>query len=147
MTHSFQKSLSVGKRGEQALHKLFPSWTRLDGLKADFVTPLGTKIECKFESRASTETENFAMELQSRPGRPGAIQQAVQNGCEFITYLFSDGELFCFRCDLLLHWLVMNAHKHRQVEIPNKTYKTTIVLIPRKELRKLEVPIEQLSKR
>lgn len=141
MTHSWHKSLKAGTAGEDVIASLFPTWTRESGRKQDFTMPDGTRVEVKTESRTTAQTPNLALETESSPGRPGAIQRAVDDGVSIVVYLFSDGELFSYDAVKLLQYMKLHDSEYRKVKIPNKTYNTTIILIPRVDLKEVEIKL------
>ncbi len=140
--HHFGRSLSRGKMGEERIHKLFPTWTRTDGRKEDFITPEGKLVELKTEGRATTETKNLALELMSSPGKPGAIQRAVNDNIDYIIYLFADGKYFVYEPKRLLAYMNEFAGQYRLVNIPNRTYETTVMLVPRADVAHLELELK-----
>lgn len=138
--HNFKSSLGRGALGEAKFHKLFPTWTRTDGKKEDFITPEGKLVELKTEGRSTEQTPNLALELMSSPGKPGAVQRAVNDGIHYIVYLFADGKYFVYEPKALLEFM-NTATKYRIVQIPNRTYETTVILIPRADVAHLEVTL------
>lgn len=142
MTANFLKDLKRGQAGEDRLHKMFPKWTRSSGRKEDFVTEAGELVECKFESRTTEQTPNVALEVESSPGKPGAIQRAVNDGVSLIVYLFADDKHFVYDSVSLLTFMKLHDNKYRKVRVPNKTYFTTVILIPRDDLKEIEVSYE-----
>lgn len=142
MSYNFKSSLRQGQKGEDAFHKLFPDWTRSDGRKEDFVMPNGKTVELKTERRTTDETPNLALELESSPGRPGAIQRAVADGIDYIIYYFADGKYFVYKPQELLVVMSDPLKIYRTVAIPNTTYNTRVLLVPRKDLILLEVSLD-----
>lgn len=141
MSFNFRSSLRQGQAGEAKLHELFPSWTRLDGRKADFAMPDGTLIELKTEGRSTAETANIALELHSSGDRPGAIERAVTDGVTYVIYMFADGIYFVYDALLLKNFLFENKELYRNVKIKNTSYHSTIVLVPREALKQIEVQL------
>lgn len=141
MIHSWHKSLKAGTAGEDVIASLFPDWTRNDGRKQDFTMPDGTRVEVKTESRTTKQTPNLALETESSPGRPGAIQRAVDDGVKLVVYLFADDKYFVYDSVKLLEFMKLHDSKYRKVKIPNKTYNTTIILIPRTHLKEEEIKL------
>lgn len=139
--HNFKSSLKAGAAGEARLHKLFPAWTRTAGRVEDFRTSEGKLVELKTEGRATTQTPNLALELMSSPGRPGAIARAVADNITYMIYLFADDKYFVYEPVALLEYMTVHANKYRLVQIPNRTYETTVMLVPRADLTHLEVKL------
>lgn len=139
---SFQKDLKQGKAGEDAFHKLYPKLIKTNGRLYDFETIAGKRVELKTETRTTGETPNLALELNSSGGRLGCIQNAFKNSVDYLVYAFADDKHFVYNCTAVFIYMVSNAYRYRQVQVPNGTYKTTIVLIPRADLKALEVLLE-----
>ena len=142
MTADFKKDLKRGQAGEERVAKLFPKWSRSDGRKEDFITDKGELVEVKTEGRSTAQTPNVALELESSTGRRGAIQRAVDDGISLVLYLFSDGEYFVYDAVRLLQFMKLNENEYRQVKIKNKTYETTVLIVPRKDLEEVEIDYE-----
>lgn len=142
MKHNFKKSLAAGAKGEDRIHAMFPKWTRKDGRKEDFVTEDGLLVEVKTESRTTEQTPNVALEVESSPGKPGAIQRAVNDGVSLVVYLFADDKMFFYDATRLLDFMKVNDSKYRVVKIANRTYNTTIIVVPRADLKEVEVEIK-----
>ena len=102
MKANFKNDLARGAKGEDRIASMFPKWTRSSGRKEDFVTDKGELVEVKTESRTTEQTANVALETESSPGRPGAIQRAVNDGVSLVVYLFADGEYFVYDAVRLL---------------------------------------------
>lgn len=144
MAANFRNDLKRGAAGEDRIAAMFPKWTRSSGRKEDFVTDKGELVEVKTESRTTMQTPNVALEVESSPGRPGAIQRAVNDGVSLVVYLFADGEYFVYDVTKLLQFMLTNDDKYRKVKIPNKTYNTSIILIPRADLKDVEIDKKRL---
>lgn len=142
MSYNFKSSLRQGQKGEEAFHKLFPDWTRSDGKKEDFVMPNGKLVELKTEGRTTEETPNVALELESSKGRPGAIQRAMTDGVHFVVYVFADGKYFVYDTLKLNEFIVERQSEYRNVKIQNSTYQSIVLLVPREDLKRCEVPLE-----
>ncbi len=142
MTSNFKHDLKRGAAGEDRIAKMFPKWTRNDGRKQDFTTDKGILIEVKTESRTTLQTPNVALEVESSPGRPGAIQRAVSDGVSVVLYLFSDDKLFAYDAVGLLAFMTFHEGVYRTVKIPNKNYHTTVMIVPREALKDVEVERE-----
>lgn len=138
MVYQFKSQLKKGQDGEARMHAIFPDWVRTDGKIEDFFTATGAAIEVKTESRTTEETPNLALELESSPGRPGAIQRAVNDGIDYIVYLFADDKYFIYSPKKLLAFMDKHKDKYRQVKVKNKTYFTTVLLVPREALKEFE---------
>lgn len=138
MAFTFKGQLKKGHEGEERIQKLFPNWIRTDGRAEDFFTPAGGSIEVKAESRTTEETPNLALELESSPGRPGAIERAVVDNIDYVVYLFADDKYFAYNPKRLLAFMQENKDKYRQVKVRNATYYTTVLLVPREALREFE---------
>lgn len=139
MRADFKSDLKRGAAGEERIAAMFPSWSRSSGRKEDFVTDKGELVEIKTESRTTTQTPNLALEVESSPGKPGAIQRAVNDGVSLVVYLFADNEYFVYDAVRLLQFMRDKSDKYRTVKIPNKTYYTTVILIPREDLEGVEI--------
>jgi hypothetical protein len=141
MIYKFNESLKAGAAGEDKVQQLYPDWVRTDGRIADFITPDGKKIEVKTERRTTAETPNLALELASSPGRPGAIERAVADGIDYILYQFADDIIFVYQPVPLLSYMNENKHNYRQVNVNNGSYHSTVLLVPRIDLRRFECKI------
>ncbi len=140
--HSFKASLAKGQAGEEAFHNLFPELTRTDGRLCDFITPAGHRLELKKESRTTAETPNIAVEIESSPGRLGAIYTASHNKVKYFVYFFADSRYFVYDTEALLEFILTNADRFRLVKVRNSTYYSTVILLPRLEVQSLEVGFE-----
>jgi hypothetical protein len=129
MGNQFENSLKSGHVGEIRMNAIKPAWVRTNGLKEDFILPDGDYLELKTESRASTDTPNIAVELSSSPGKPGALQSAVNNGCKYICFLFADDKYYIYNAQKLLEY-VLSAN-HRTVKVANANYNSVVMLVPR----------------
>jgi len=138
MAFTFKGQLKKGQEGEDRLHRLFPDWIRTEGKVEDFFTPSGMAIEVKTESRTTKQTPNLALELESSPGRPGAIERALNDGIDYIVYLFADDLYFVYRPRRLMAFINAYKDKYRQVKVKNPTYYTTVLLVPREDLKEFE---------
>lgn len=143
MRYNFKSSLKQGAAGEERLHKVFPTWTRTDGRREDFVTPEGKKIELKTEGRTTEETKNLALEWESSPGKPGAIERAVADDIDYIIYLYADDKYFVYTPASLLEYMLRHEEKHRMVRVQNSTYVTLVLLVPRDAVEHLRVEVGQ----
>lgn len=138
MYNHFKSKLKQGQSGEDRLHKLFPNWLRADGRIADFVTDEGHLIELKTESRTTEQTPNLALEMASSPGKPGAIQRAINDGIDTIVYMYADDRLFAYAPAALLEFAIQNRKKYRTVFVPNDSYESEVLLVPRDAVKHLE---------
>jgi hypothetical protein len=138
MVFSFKGQLKKGQEGEERIHKLFPNWIRTDGMVEDFITGGGSSVEIKTESRTTKQTPNLALEWESSPGKPGAIERAVNDNIDYIVYLFADNIYYAYRPKRLLAFMQKYKDKYRHVKIRNATYYTTVILIPREDLKEFE---------
>jgi hypothetical protein len=145
MTANFKNDLKRGAAGEDRIAKLFPTWTRESGRKQDFTMPDGTKVEVKTESRTTAQTPNVALEFESSPGKPGAVRRAVDDGVTVIVYLFKDDKLFFYDARKLYDFMVDNVERYRMVSVPNSTYVTQVLIVPRAHLKEVEVDKRRLS--
>lgn len=139
---NFKSSLAQGHAGEQRMLSLFPNWKRTDGRKEDFIMPNGHTVELKAEQRSTIETPNLAVELESSPGRPGALERAVNDDITYIVFLYSDGNYFTYKPQELLNFTKSNSF--RIVKVQNPTYETTVALVPRRDVQHLEVQLSTL---
>ena len=142
---SFLIDLKRGQDAEAKFHTKFPTWQRTDGRRADFIMPDGRTVELKTESRTTKETPNLALELESSPGKPGAIERAVRDGVTFIIYWFADDKYFVYQPSTLLAYLTLHNSKHRIIKVRNATYFTTVCLVPRDALKEFEMSVLDLS--
>ena len=136
IVHSFSSSLKKGQIGEEILMNLWPGLIRLDGRKADFITPDGELMELKTDSYNMSSTDNFFIELLSDIDRnaPGGPAQAALHGSSLWCYMYSQNEtMFVFNTFELLERVktLVATGLYRTVDIPNKSWTTRGVLIPR----------------
>lgn len=141
MSANFKTDLKRGAAGEERIQAMFPKWTRKDGRKEDFVTEQGELVEVKTESRTTAQTPNVALETESSPGKPGAIQRAVDDGVSLVVYIFADDKVFFYDAVKLLKFM-NSPHNYREVKIQNRTYQTTIIVVPRADLKDVQVERE-----
>jgi hypothetical protein len=77
----------------------------------------------------------------------------VERGChwkgdsQYVAHLMADGYILFFRTQKLQTYLQLHWDYYRQKEIQNKTYKSTVVLVPFADLRKYNLlhRIEKIS--
>lgn len=144
MSSFFESSLSYGKLREECFHALHPQLVRTDGLAEDFRTKSGKTIELKSERRQSIDTPNIAVEVESSPGSPGALQRAVNDNITIIVWMFADFATYAYRPEELAAFLT--TFSGRIVEVNNGNYLTKVLLVPRDAVKHLEVDLnEELS--
>lgn len=140
MKHNFRKSLEVGQAGEALLLKYWPELKKLDGRKGDFELPDGSKMELKSDQYDATKTGNFFIEVYSdaRMGSPGSVWQAKEHGCKWFCYWFPKNRLL-YRFDTIQLCEVLDGiiPKLAAIEIPNRNWVTTGVLVPRQQVEHL----------
>jgi hypothetical protein len=138
--HNFQASLKKGQVGEELLLKAFPNLTKLDGRKSDFVSDRGDRWELKTDSYDMLATPNFFIELLSDLARekPGGPRQAMEHGSTVWCYLFiKNSVLFTFNTAELVAWLDVHDKNYIPSRIPNKTWTTIGIKVPRIDLKHL----------
>lgn len=138
--HNFQKSLAVGKAGEDQIISAWPGLVRLDGRKSDFLTWDGLKVELKSDSYSMADTENFFIELLSdkAKNKHGGPLQALASGSDLYVYNFSANRtLFIFEVPALAAYIAKNKDKYEQIEIRNQGWVTTGLKVPRIDLSHL----------
>jgi len=139
--YNFSKSLVAGHLGESRFKMLYPQMTATDGRTCDFISTLsGLRYEVKTESRSIFETPNVAIELSSSAGRKGALHNAFAHS-DIIVYQFASGQLFAYDVKKLFYWIRKHKQNYRTVTIPNTTYKSTVLLVPRKHLEFLRTEV------
>jgi hypothetical protein len=139
----FKQDLQKGHDAEIRFNALFPSWKRLDGLKADFELPNGDTVELKSEQRTTAQTPNLAVEWASSPGKPGAIERAYLDNVTYIVYLYADDNYFMFKTGDLWAFIKRNYPNYRKVKVENVNYDTEVCLIPRVDVAHLLVQIKE----
>lgn len=141
MQYNFRKSLIAGQLGENRFKRLFPQMMATDGLTCDFISrDTNLRYEVKSESRSIFETPNVAIEISSSAGRRGALHNAKQYS-DIIVFMFGSGQLFAYDIKKLFYWVRHNRDAYRHVMISNGSYNSEVVLVPRKLIAFLEVPI------
>ena len=139
---SFKADLAFGQDAEVEFHKLYPWLIREDGRKYDFSTPTGKLVELKTEKRTTAETPNVALEISSSVGRVGCIRNSFGYGVHYLVFSYADGKHFVYDCTSVFIYLISNAYRYRSVLVSNGSYQTTVVLVPRADLKALEVRLE-----
>lgn len=133
--HNFVSSLKKGQAGEELLMQLWPGLIRLDGRKADFTTPEGECLELKTDSYNMDDTPNMFIELLSdvARGAPGGPAQAVSHSSLWCYLYAQNSTIFIFKTAELLERIntLVATGLYRTVDIPNKSWTTRGVLIPR----------------
>lgn len=136
--HSFAKSLAKGKLGEDLLNEVWPTLRRLDGRKADFVDTIsGLRIELKSDSYNMEKTPNFFIEIWSDIDRHkvGGPWQALEHGSDLWIYMFqANRTMFIFEVATLVATLEKLVDEYPRIEIPNKSWTTIGVKVPRERL-------------
>lgn len=134
--HDFKKSLAAGHKGEELLMRMIPDMTRTDGFRNDFVLSDGTKLELKTDSYDMADTPNMFIELYSDldHAKVGGPAQALTHGSTKWAYLYSKNEtVYIFNTLELLERVetLVKTGLYPIKRIPNKTWVTTGVAIPR----------------
>lgn len=138
--HDFKSSLKKGQVGELLLLNATPGLVRLDGRKSDFITKDGISLELKTDSYDMASTPNFFIELVSDLARekPGGPRQAQLHGSILWCYLYVKNlVLFTFNTDELVNWLDVHDKNYLPSRIPNKTWTTLGIKVPRIDLKHL----------
>lgn len=145
--HNFASSLIKGQTGEG----LFLSLTglkKLDGRRHDFIDEkTGETYELKTDSYSEEKTKNFFIELWSDVdrGAPGGPEQALLHGSTYWVYMFPASNVYYkFKTKELCKFLkeLYKENNFRKVEIPNRTWTTVGVLVPRELLSSIAERIE-----
>lgn len=133
MKHNFQKSLAVGKAGEQLLLSLWPELVPIDGRKGDFT--LGPdKVEVKSDQYDMNKTPNFFWERFSNEAKqsPGSVWQSLEHGCNILVYWYPKNKTaFVFDTVILKNVLESIIPELNPIRIPNTGYYTIGYKIPR----------------
>lgn len=139
--HSFKNSLAKGKAGEALFLAAWPDLEQLDGRRSDFRHKVtGDTYELKSDQYDMAKTENFFIELWSNAERlkPGGPLQALKHESDFWCYMFVKNKvIFEFHTNELVDWVLQNAHKYGRIAIPNKSWTTTGMKVPRTALTHL----------
>ena len=141
MTHSFKKSLEIGKAGEAALQKLWPDLVQLPGRHSDFfLQSTGETVEVKTDSYSMSATANFFIELMRDVERErigGPAQSLIHGSSLWVYWFIKDKVAFIFETRDLVAWLKENHMKYPQRNIKNNGWTTVGILVPREDLKAL----------
>lgn len=138
----FGSSLRQGTRGEERLLELYPNLKKGDGRKVDIYTPSGKHIELKSESRTIKETPNLAIEVGHSNGSVGALDRACNDNIDYLVYMFGCGTIFTYNPKQLKEFLDKSTINFRLVNVKNKSYTTTVKLVPREVVKHLEITFD-----
>lgn len=139
---NFHRSLKAGAAGEAKFATKHPQLQKTDGLKHDFVSVVtNLKYELKTESRTTFQTPNIALEWSSSYCKRGAIHNALAHS-DIIVFAFANGREFAYKVKELYYWTRRNKKRLKKVTVSNGTYKSIVILVPRYEIKFLEVRIE-----
>lgn len=143
MRNFFESSLSAGHAGELRFMQLVPhlDLKRTDGLAEDFIMPNGETLELKTERRSTAQTLNLAIELASSPGKPGALQRAINDNVTYIVYLFADDVYFVYKPAQLLEAALAQKSQYRTVYVNNGNYDSEVLLLPRHVVFNMEIKL------
>ncbi len=137
--HDFKSSLDKGAAGEVIFAEV-SGLLRLDGRKHDFVDKeTGETYELKTDSYDMAKTKNFFIETWSDAERrkEGGPRQALRNGsCYWVYFFVKNRTYFIFETAALCKTLEQLYKKHafKEVSIPNKSWTTVGLLVPRELL-------------
>lgn len=141
MIHDFKTSLAKGAAGEVLLMEAWPGLERLDGRKSDFlVLATGEQLELKSDQYDMDKTENFFIEVWSDRERlkVGGPRQALSHGSSIWVYMFPKNRtMFVFDTGALVSWLAENVAVYPLINIPNRTWITAGIKVPREVLKHL----------
>ncbi len=118
----------------------WPGLIKLDGRKADFVTPEGELLELKSDQYDMSKTANFFIELLSdlEKGKSGGPAQALTHGSVLWCYLYvKNRTMFTFQTKPLADWVHEHSYKYSQICIPNRSWITVGIKVPRTDLQHL----------
>lgn len=141
MSSNFNRSLAIGKRGEDALLLSWPGLEKLDGRRSDFrVTETGELLELKSDQYSMADTENFFIERWGNFDRKtnGGPWQAVDHGSTLWVYMYAKDRIaFIFHTPSLVAFLDEHLHLYEERQIKNTSWLTVGYKVPRSALKHL----------
>jgi hypothetical protein len=146
-TYSFEKSLKKGKQAENMFLEYFgDKIEKLDGFMSDFrIIATGETIELKTDFYCPTKTENLFIERYSYGEVDGGPRQSLQKGSKYWVYWFPKANLFyCFKTARLVNLLEKIEQNYKLIPVFNLTHTTRGYKIPRAELEKIAIPLEEI---
>lgn len=139
--HSFKNSLAKGKAGEALLLAAWPDLEQLDGRRSDFRHKVtGETYELKSDQYDMAKTANFFIEIWSDVDarKHGGPIQAAYHGSQWWLYMFVQNKIiFTFEVIALANWVRNNGLKYKSIKIPNATWTTVGIKVPREDLQHL----------
>lgn len=145
--YEFRKSLAKGKRAEQKFLELFGDKIKLlDGFMSDAeILATGERLEIKTDFFDPSKTENFFIERYSYGEVDGGPRQSLAKGSKYWVYWFPVANLFyCFKTAQLVRLLEKIEQNYSLIPVWNSTHTTRGYKIPRSELDKIAIPIEDV---
>jgi hypothetical protein len=143
----FEKSLEVGKIGEDTFLSLYPTLTKLSGFKADFKNKDGITIELKTDLYNIDKTTNFFMERFSDAAREtlGGPWRSLGQSDYFVYYFIKNNHISVFKTEDLVRELDILTKNQNLTAIPNKGFTTKGFKVSRASLDHIKLTEDILT--